>query len=658
MNSKYIKILIGICVFSVLGLLLVHNLTSINQDIGRHIKIGEIIWQTKSIPKTNLISFTATDFPFINHHWLSELVFLGLFNLVGLKGLIVLKVILGIVSFLLIFLTAQKILYNQKDKLSFLRFLILCLSFLFFVFIFIERTEVRPEIFSFLIFAIYLSVLLLVKYQNRYKLLWILPIIQLFWVNLHIYFFIGPLLFVFLFADHLITNRRNEDFKKRTKFLLLIGALIAVATLINPNGFSGAFYPLSVFKQYGYDVAENKSPFFVEKFGGSQAIDVFKVSIVFVLLSFVLIIKRFKKKIFEFLTAGFLLFAAVKMLRNFSIYSLGLFPLVGMNLSLFVDSMFGKREVGKKFKVGLILLITGLICLSLIFDYQIVSNKFYLSTNSQKTFGLSVSSGAQGGVDFVKDNNIGGQMFNNFDVGSYLVWKLYPEQKVFVDGRPEAYPVSFFSEIYKPMQESIEKWGYYSKLYNINYVFFDHRDSTPWAKQFFQNIILNKDWPMVYLDDYSVIFLKSSLENQELIKRFKIDEANAIESVKAEAGFKNAIDTKFIAKFFLDIRWNKPAIYWYNKVLDIIPEDSYSFLSLGYAYNGTQEKQYAQKAVESFEKAISLGADDSMVYTALSIAYLNVGKPVDSQIALEKALKIDPENEQAIEIFKRFFYSN
>ena len=41
----------------------------------QNLKLGKIIWETKTIPNTNLFSYTNPNFPFINHHWLSENIF-------------------------------------------------------------------------------------------------------------------------------------------------------------------------------------------------------------------------------------------------------------------------------------------------------------------------------------------------------------------------------------------------------------------------------------------------------------------------------------------------------------------------------------------------------------------------------------------------------
>src|SRR3972149_12086752 len=92
------KILLLLFVFS----FLFRTDHAFDQDLGRHLKLGEIIWQTKSVPKINLFSYTNPDFPFINTHWLFEvLVYLGQ-QAIGLQTLLILKIIIFLISVWLI----------------------------------------------------------------------------------------------------------------------------------------------------------------------------------------------------------------------------------------------------------------------------------------------------------------------------------------------------------------------------------------------------------------------------------------------------------------------------------------------------------------------------------------------------------------------------
>jgi len=45
---------------------------SFTEDLGRHLLLGKIILAERAVPQTNLLTYTHPEFPFINHHWLSE----------------------------------------------------------------------------------------------------------------------------------------------------------------------------------------------------------------------------------------------------------------------------------------------------------------------------------------------------------------------------------------------------------------------------------------------------------------------------------------------------------------------------------------------------------------------------------------------------------
>src|SRR3989344_9183453 len=154
MNFKLFRIntLIYVLLFVLLASFLIHNFDSIGQDIGRHLKVGEIIWQMNfgegsgakpgisvEVPKTNLFSFTEPDFPFVNHHWLSEVLFFGVFNLGGFTGLILLKAVLMFAAFLLLFFifSTRSDLKTEKDQTLNATFWPLAVSFFLSLFIFI-----------------------------------------------------------------------------------------------------------------------------------------------------------------------------------------------------------------------------------------------------------------------------------------------------------------------------------------------------------------------------------------------------------------------------------------------------------------------------------------------------------------------------------------
>jgi len=447
--------------------------------------VSEIILETGSVPDTNLFSYTNTNFPFINTHWLGGFIFYLLSWVIGLKGLILFKTIIILVSFGIVFYLSLK-----KSKNFWLVFIISFLA----MGVFVERTDVRPEIFSFLFFALFFYILY--NYRSSSKIIWALPFLSLLWVNTHVYFFLGPLLFLFFLVDKIFQQKDKTELKK----FLIIGFLMMVAVLVNPNGIDGALYPITAMGEYGYTIVENQTPFFLLAYQYHKGIiALFFLMSFFLFISFLVNYKELK--IFELLVAIFFCFFGMYAVRNFPIFALAAMPIMARNFSMhwfkFRDFLKNFFEI-KRASCGELFLLIGCI--------GFLSGAIFVNKNK---INLNTEARAENAVNFLIENNIQGNMFNNFDVGGYLIYRLYPEVKVFVDNRPEAYSVSFLQDIYIPMQEEKNLWEKYSTEYDFDFIFFEHSDMTPWARSFLDRIPNDKNWKQVYYDDNEVIFVKN-----------------------------------------------------------------------------------------------------------------------------------------------------
>jgi hypothetical protein len=136
--------------------------------------------------------------------------------------------------------------------------------------------------------------------------------------------------------------------------------------------------------------------------------------------------------------------------------------------------------------------------------------------------GLGLAPNVNVSADFVRQNNIKGPIFNNYDIGGYLIYHFYPQERVFVDNRPEAYSVEFFEKTYIPMQEKEEVWQEKLEKYNFNTIFFYRRDATPWAQPFLIRRIEDPDWIPVYVDGYVLILVRNNEQNQDIINNHQL----------------------------------------------------------------------------------------------------------------------------------------
>lgn len=463
--------------------------SSFDQDLGRHIKVGEIIFQTSTVPKTNLFSYTNPDFPFINTHWLFGVI-AHLFNQAGiLNQLLILKVVIFLFSVWLIF----KIIPKEKSAL------LLPIAFIF-LHVLRERTELRPEIFSFLFAASTFYILeKFLKQQTR--LIFLLPLIQLLWINTHIYFFVGLTLQA-IFIIHLgYQSLKSQIIGKNLKLLGFIFGQSILFSLINPNTLAGLLYPLNVTKNYGYSIVENQTIFLLESIGFSNPNFIFvKIAWGIIAASIIFAVSKRNFEMKNILIALFGVGLTLLNVRSLPYLVFLSLPAVLMNLPEFKFRGFVK---------ALIILITPILILE---SFLYLNGDYYRYKDQSTNVGLSFVESPRKALEFVAANNLPQPIFNNFDIGSYIIFKAHPKYKVFVDGRPEAYPADFFHQIYIPIQSDYTKFKEAEKQYKFQTIIFSHTDQTPWGSNFLQNIVRDPSWSTVYIDNFMIVLLKKELQ--------------------------------------------------------------------------------------------------------------------------------------------------
>ncbi len=139
-----------------------------------------------------------------------------------------------------------------------------------------------------------------------------------------------------------------------------------------------------------------------------------------------------------------------------------------------------------------------------------------------RSFGIGLEKENSAAPTFLREQNIRGPYFNNYDIGGYLIFHLFPREKVFVDNRPEAYPTSFFQDEYIPMQTSEEAWREALAHYGFNAIVFSHTDATPWGQAFLRARMEDHEWARVFTDSRIIVFVRRTPEHEALIAQFAL----------------------------------------------------------------------------------------------------------------------------------------
>lgn len=569
--AKATRILILCFLSSLVVIEFFHPITSLSVDLGRHIKMGEVMWQTKHIVTTNLFSYTYPDFPFINHHWLSEVIFYLLQSFLGLNSLIVLTTLCYFSCFLLLYLFL-------KNKVSLFS---LAISTLLSIGILALRTDVRPEMFSMLFTTIF--VICLYQYRKLPSaLIFILPFIEVAWVNLHIYFIVGPIIFgLFIFESIL----KRTMYPKKSLLLLWVAFFCTCgATLLNPHGATGALYPFQVFNNYGLSIAENLDIFSLD-FPHSIFFFVSIISFFFILL---FSIKR--AMLIDWLLGIVFGILAITAIRNIALYAMIVIIPFARNLDPLAITIWKMIQPKLPYKN---MTLYSFCLLLLLFTISL-----YIPFPAKTTgIGLGLDYGPQYAGDFYLANHLPANVYNNFDIGSYLDYILYPHQQTFVDGRPEAFPKSFFIDTYYNSEHDPRVFERITQHYNINTVVWDITDYTDESVTFLFHITRNPLWKFIYLDEHTAIFVKDTAQNQPVIKQYAMTE----KTLHVSHLSNTSLGLIKLAAFFEEIEWNDQLIKVLKQMLSVDANNCSALRGIINAYISLHQEGFANIYTQRYD---------------------------------------------------------
>lgn len=490
-QSKWIyALLLGLFI----GMFYGRNLSG---DVWWHLKTGQWIVQHHSLPSIDPFSYTARN-PIILHEWGSEVIEWLAYS-ISPSALAALSVMLISGAFLLAFRTA---LARSKSVLA--SFMVVAAG----ASASAAAAEMRPQVFSFVLLA--LTVIILQRYHEKGgKIIWLLPPLMLLWVNLHAIFLIGIALIGFEAVIALIAPPKWVNEAKSTRFaavLPLVGVLFAsvLLTLINPNGITPYVYPFKVMSHSAAMALTNEwtPPSFDEWTGRSL--------LVLLGLAVVGLISVQRPTLRDFAYVAIFAAAALRSQRHEVIFSIVAAGPIALWLSHAIrqcENWFTKRYldiIAGRLVWGILAVLVGVLFVWRVSDAQGKTAFDYMNTSEM--FPTKA-------CDFVEVLPVSGPMYNDYNYGGYLIWRLWPEHKVFVDSRQEPFLNGTFEEE-REATNYPEKgtWQKTFAKYKINFAVLN--PYSPLA-----HVLMDRsDWVCVFADDTGIVFIRDIPENAAAIQ--------------------------------------------------------------------------------------------------------------------------------------------
>ncbi|MBN1793849.1 MAG: tetratricopeptide repeat protein [Candidatus Omnitrophica bacterium] len=574
---------VSFCVLSLLAVLLfifaAHDIYDL--DIWLHLKTGELLLKNRAFIYNDPYVYTLNGVRWINMEWLSQILFFTLYRLGGAFALIMLKYITLCGAFFLI------VGFARKEHLF-----VTC-AMLSAAFVASEpRFLVRPHIFSLLFTSIFLYSLLRFCYRKKSHALYILPVIQILWVNMHGYFLIGPVMVsCFVLGESLsrwmcIHNKRGTtpclelcDLRR----LGMLGLVLAGCCLLNPYFLEGALYPFRVIANTYFHAKDSiryiteLSPL-VEGMLSKRPVTFFYFHCLFILtaVSFLATIRRFRLSLFLIFSASlYLAFSMRRHIDLFAIVALWAYIQNWEDATQFSESSRNRWYLRSVRWVKDPLISLCLTLPAFVFGAHILADGYYFPNHPARFgFGVSHIMYPLRAAAFFKENCRQGRLFNTSAFGSYLIGQLYPRQ-VFIDGRTEYYSPEFLDE-YIHLNRDV--WHRWQEKYDFDLAFIHHHFGVSWSAliTLFQDV----HWELIYVDDTAAIFVKKDRGHEALIQKYKIDPARFFpEYTPAEiATYSSGLKKRpcpwpylRLADFFTALGFHENALYCYKKALELEP---------------------------------------------------------------------------------------
>jgi len=460
-------------------------------DFWWHLRAGQYIVENATIPHTDPFSFTAQGKEWVTHEWLSEVFIYALFRAGGFALLTIL--FSGIITL------AFALTYARSKGKPYLAGFALLLGALATA----PTWGARPQMLSLLLMSVFLFLLDRYTTTRATRLLFALPPLMLVWVNLHSGYALGLVVIgaywisallegmAYLWRQKTTDNPTRElglpAFTPRmTRNLFIAGIFSALAVLVNPNGARMFIYPFETLTSPAMQryIQEWFSPDFHQT-------EWLPFALLLVSLIATTLIARARVPLAHTLLLFALGFLALRSARNIPLFVLVAIPVLSAQLAAWIPLRASNKTTPRPMRMvnAMILVVFALAALARVGS---------VLTNQQVVERAKFPAAA---VAWIQQNRPAPNLYNSYGWGGYLIWKLYPDYLVYIDGRADVHGDAFienFLDIYRGAQ------GWQNELAARNARLVLIEPDAPLA-----NALANdSQWTRVFSDSQSVIYQK------------------------------------------------------------------------------------------------------------------------------------------------------
>ncbi len=447
-------------------------------DIWWHLRVGEWIVANRWVPFEDHFSAYGAGKPWLAYSWLFEVLIYALHNSFGLSGIVWFTAAMGIL------ITAA---VHRLVRLARLPIIAEVALTALAVAAMKPLMSPRPWLFTILFFAIQLVLISRAREEGKARLLWLMPLIFVFWANLHVQFIYGlAILGLLLLEALLLAGASRWNFPAAPPALpanplIAVTGLSVLAALLSPYHFL-IFRPIweYVVQTGTFQNIQEMHPMFFRS-PDNWTVLALALAAVFTL--------GWRRRLSPFPMLLLLLGIGLGFRARRDIW------LLVITAVWIVGSHLRYRLPGSPlaFARGQTLAVVVLVAVAL---YGIGFQRGIREPNLQAVAAKEYPVAA---VAYIKSHKLPGPVFNTLDWGGFLIWSLR-EIPVAIDGRTNLHGDARVAKFVRAWL-AYPGWDSDPEFLSARLIIADHSRPLTW--------LLRRDprYRVVYEDDTAVVFV-------------------------------------------------------------------------------------------------------------------------------------------------------
>lgn len=560
-------------------------------DVFWQLKQGEVMLDTGAMVRSNIFSHTHPDYRWVNPEWLFQATLAAVFRLWGWAGVAALKLLLV----LLLAGTLHAVLIARRGGALLAASLTLAsLSLMRF------RLTERPQLMSLLFFA--LCLLVVDRYRRAgSRAVWLLPGLFALWSNIHAELLLGLLLLFAVAVGEGLNRLRDRSLPGRTTgTLVAVACLCLLAAGVNPQGYRVLLFPFAHF-------ALDKTVMVTEFMPAAPAL--VPLFWLFAALTGVVVgCSRSRRDWADILPVAGLALLGARYVREVPYLALVAAPMLQRLVPEFECKFKPSRATSWRGPAAAAL-AAGMFVWAMRFDALL-----------QYRWGWGVNDRAfpVAATDFLEREQLPPHLYNSYNTGAYLLFRLSPRIAVFQDSRSGAYPDEFMAELHARADEL--DWSGLWDRYRLNTALVAVQDVT--------RLFSPDAWALVFWDDRYAVLVRRSEAHRDVLDRLEYRRFLPIPSAPL------GDDPVVLEELAREMRRNQAERHDPSGTL---AADTGLVL---------ERLRRHQEARESFLQAVTLSPDDALNWAYLGRAEAALGAGERARQALSRALEINPSLEE------------